>query len=519
MSKISRDKHYKKARDGHKMFQRILTIRADKIEENDDRMVPVIFSSDSWVKIGYGEEKLLHGKANVDLSYFNDRKSPLLIDHWKMSESQIGIIEDARVEGGHGIATLRFGKGRKASEYYNDILDGIRSCISVGYEIKKWEIDESDKDNPRFTITNWIPREISIVTFPADGSAGVIRSERKHEFMFQEDIHKEDTEMAGKVTTTTTPTDAVPTAHSFEIYERGKAENEQNLAMAIIKKGGSLEDFETELRAKRELLQRENAKTPEEERDASRFRVSDLIFQMINPGSERGKQALIEAKDLTADSEKKGFVRRSANSVILPFSRLDGMDESKANRFAKRDLTSAAASGGHLIGDDVRGDIFVWALRNKMVLGDMVTMLTGLRGDVSIPAETTEPTAAWVAENVAPTESDPVIGQIPLSPKHARGYVEISNTLIAQSSVDVEMVIRESLVKAVALIVDKAILTGTGSNQPSGIDSISGLSTTTYTTGISNATLANIIAVETALDTANAPDMNRAWVVAPDVRG
>ena len=62
------------------MFQRVLSFRADMIEENDDRTVPVVFSSDEWVRMRYGEEKLLHGASNVDLSYFNDRASPLLVD-------------------------------------------------------------------------------------------------------------------------------------------------------------------------------------------------------------------------------------------------------------------------------------------------------------------------------------------------------------------------------------------------------------------------------------------------------
>ena len=517
------DKHYQQARDSKKMFRRVLSFRADMIESNDDRTVPVVFSSDEWTRMYYGEEKLLHGAENVDLSYFNDRVSPLLVEHTYHSDAQVGVIETASVDGTKGNATIRFGRGEKASEYYHDVLDGIRTSLSVGYEIRAWSVDDSDPDKPKFTVTEWIPREISLVAFPADDNAGVIRAERKKDFMLNDNVpEREDLAMAEQTTAVAVaPTAVAPTAAAFEIYDRGKTENEQSLAMETINNGGSLEDFEKALLEKRNLLAKEKETSPEEEReerDANRFRISDLIFQMLNPDSERGKQSLIEAKDLTSDAEKKGFVRHGANSVILPFSRLDGMDESKA-RLQKRDITSAAASGGHLIGEEVRGDIFVWALRNKMVLGDMVTMLTGLRGDVSIPAETTEPTAAWVAENTAPTESDPVIGQIALTPHHARGYVEISNTLIAQSSVDVEMVIRESLVKAIALIVDKAILTGSGtSNQPSGIDNIPSLSTTTYATALSNATLANIIAVETALDTANAPDMNRAFVAAPDVR-
>ena len=68
--------------------------------------------------------------------------------------------------------------------------------------------------------------------------------------------------------------------------------------------------------------------------------------------------------------------------------------------------------------------------------------------------------------------------------------------------------------KAVALVVDKAILTGSGSGgQPEGIDEISGLDITTYATSLSNASIANVVAVEQALDDGNAPDMGRAWVV------
>ena len=39
----------------------------------------------------------------------------------------------------------------------------------------------------------------------------------------------------------------------------------------------------------------------------------------------------------------------------------------------------------NLISDDVRGDIFIESLRNRMVLGDMVTMLTNLTGERDHP--------------------------------------------------------------------------------------------------------------------------------------
>ena len=99
---------------------------------------------------------------------------------------------------------------------------------------------------------------------------------------------------------------------------------------------------------------------------------------------------------------------------MIPHSRLGGVDARNLAQ-AERDLTSAAASGGNLISDDVRGDIFIDSLRNRMVLGDKISMLTNLQGNVSIPKESTAPTAAWKGENVAVTESNPVIGQVALT--------------------------------------------------------------------------------------------------------
>lgn len=184
--------HYEQALTKHKKFQRFVELdRADAIEANDERTVEVIFSSDDDVEMWFGTEKLEHGDDNVDLSYFNARMSPLLIDHRRSSDYQVGVIESAKLSAGKGYATVRFGKGAKAEEYYQDVIDGIRSCLSVGYEVTKWEIDESDKQNTKWIATEWIPREISIVTFPADDTVGVIRSERS-DFIFEVEPEKED---------------------------------------------------------------------------------------------------------------------------------------------------------------------------------------------------------------------------------------------------------------------------------------------------------------------------------------
>ena len=504
-------------------------------EATDDRTIPVVFSSEAEARQPYfGREVLSHAQGAVDLSRIMTKTAPVLANHRR--DEQIGVVEGARIVNRQGVAELRFSKGSAGDEIYRDILDGIRSQISVGYQILKFERDDENPNDPLFTITEWKPYEISIVSIHADENAIVKRAG----YFYPDDIEPERTP-AGETVHNTTRGAEMPdkvegaelnleanraaageiNVASFEIYERGKDENETTLAMEVIANRGTLADFEQALRTKREDLAAEASKAETEtERDANlknRFSLSDMIFQQLNPGSERGKAELEEARDFTNEQQQLGVTRQS-NGLLIPHSRLGGVDARNLAQ-AERDLTSAAASGGPLISDDVRGDIFIDSLRNRMVLGDMVTMLTNLQGNVSIPAETTAPTAAWKGENVAVTESNPVIGQVALTPHFVRSFTEVSRTLIAQSSVDVEDVVRNILMKSVALVVDKAILTGSGaSGEPSGIDEISGLSTTTYATNLSNATIANVVAVEQALDDGNAPDMGRAWVVAPNVR-
>ena len=180
-----RAKHYEQALAANKKFQRFFFIqRADAIEEKDDRTVDVIFSSDEVVEMWFGSEQLLHGKDNVDLSYFNSKMSPLLIDHRRSSDYQIGVIESAFVDGKNGFAKVRFGESARADEYFKDVTSGIRSCISVGYLVKEWEVQNFNTKDETWVATKWTPREISFVTFPADDTVGVVRSERS-DFIFE----------------------------------------------------------------------------------------------------------------------------------------------------------------------------------------------------------------------------------------------------------------------------------------------------------------------------------------------
>ena len=155
------------------LSNRLITIRADGLEQNDTRTVDVVFSAGAEYRQWWGREQL--SIAGCNLERLNSRLSPVLLNHDK--GSVIGVVEGARIEGTEGIATLRFSKSALGEEVYQDILDGIRGQISCGYQIHKYEIDETNERDPLFNVTDWTPYEISVVAYAADPNAVVKRDD------------------------------------------------------------------------------------------------------------------------------------------------------------------------------------------------------------------------------------------------------------------------------------------------------------------------------------------------------
>ena len=80
---------------------------------------------------------------------------------------QIGVVEDVTLDSSSRVlrATVRFGKNGMAKEMFDDVTDGIRANISVGYQVNKME-----KEDARIaTASNLgLVMEVSLVSIPAD---------------------------------------------------------------------------------------------------------------------------------------------------------------------------------------------------------------------------------------------------------------------------------------------------------------------------------------------------------------
>ena len=149
---------------------RTLDIRSGNIDE-DNRTVEVSFSSEEPVERYFGTEILDHEPDSVDLSRLNN-KAAVLEDH---QGSQIGVVEGAKIENGRGLAKLRFSKVGRGAEVWQDIVDGIRSNISFGYQLRDLT-RVKDAEEPTYRSYSWMPFEISVVGTPADTTIGIGRS-------------------------------------------------------------------------------------------------------------------------------------------------------------------------------------------------------------------------------------------------------------------------------------------------------------------------------------------------------
>lgn len=149
----------------------------------------------------------------------------------------------------------------------------------------------------------------------------------------------------------------------------------------------------------------------------------------------------------------------------------------------QRDLNTATpAEGGHLV--ETRNQSFIDVLRNRSVVMRLgATRLPGLRGDVTIPKQSDTATAYWLATEGTPaTESQLGLGQLPLTPKTAGAYTEISRKLTLQSTPSAEALVARDLAAVVGLAVDGAAINGSGADgQPLGLLGVSGVHTATGT--------------------------------------
>ena len=492
------------------MKYRTIDLFRDSHIDEENRMVRVGVSSEEPVERSFGMEVLGHSAGDINMEFIASGRAPLLLDH-DMTK-QIGVIEEFKLDetAKRTTAVVRFGKSALAREVFEDVKDGIRMNISVGYRIDKLERYEH-KDETYYKA-QWTPMEVSSVSVPADQSrlVGVGRSKDKQnkniEVKLMENEKKQDINLDEVRAHTVEEAKAEFKRNSKEIIDLAVKHNKRDLADKAISDGISVAEFRGILLEN--ISNNTPLETPSEigmtKEEVREFSLVRAIRAMANPSDRKAQEDAAFEFECSAEAARQ--YGKDAQGIMLPAEVL--------RTWKQRDINSSDDST--LIAEDYRGGDFIDVLRNSSsVMQAGATMLRGLQGNVVIPKKTAAASGAWIAtEGTAAAESEFTSGSVTMSPKVVGAFTDATRLLLQQSSLDVENLIRDDLTQSIATAIDLGALAGSGSSgQPTGIANTSGINTTTF--AAANPTWAEIVAMESAVANDNALTGSLGYICRP----
>ncbi len=207
------------------------------------------------------------------------------------------------------------------------------------------------------------------------------------------------------------------------------------------------------------------------------FNIAERLAK-ANPGfiGDRPTSILMP---IWEDGFSEGGVDESFRHEIKSMLRagVEGYDPDEANWLARKHMGQKSAvtpsigwvdqtALGSFVGPATFGAP-IDLLRNREVLmnaGATVVPL-GPSGKLTMPRLTAATQGGWSAESVQQTPVNPRSGNLTLSAKKAIGVVVFSGELLRFGGPAVEGIVRNDLMKTVALIADKGFLEGPGSDQ------------------------------------------------------
>jgi HK97 family phage major capsid protein/HK97 family phage prohead protease len=495
----------------------------------ESRTVELAFSSETEYERWWGVEILSHEPESVKLERLNN-KAPLLWMHdW---DDQRGVVESARIDTDRmGRAVVRLSKSEKGEELLQDMADGIITKVSVGYAIHGMKLTEEREDVDVYTVTDWEPLELSMVSIPADDTVGIGRTfektqeEQKPENNQDEAVTQtermivkmpEDQKEALEAATKS-GSDA-ERARMSAIAEMGKQYKQTDMAMEFIAEGRSAADFQrallSTLSKRVDIPLSEQGKGPDiglTEKEIRQF----SIFKAIRALDKNATKSMLDAAAFEFECSRAASQRygKETSGVIIP------NDVLNHERAFGTGANGTTGNGSAVVATNMLAGSFIDILRKKAWVMRRARSLAGLVGNVDIPKQVSSTQGYWVGEMGAPTASAPGVDQISFTPKTLGAFTDISRRLLMQSTPDAEMLVRDDLLAVMALEIDRVAIYGTGGEyQPKGLKYYSGINAVDFATA-GAPSYAELVEMETqiALDNADVNSMSYAFNAA--VRG
>ncbi len=514
---------------------RTLTLKRESVDV-ENRTVELSFSSETAVERWWGMEILGHGPGECDLSRLNN-SGAFLMDH--MMNDQRGVVENAWLDKEKGRAIIRLSNSTRGQELLEEMRDGIRPHISVGYrilEIIHTKRDENDVD--WYRATKWQPYEISSVSVPADTAVGLGRQADDKPQTFNvtlrgipamddeiqtneqkpgADKGKRQEEKTGQRKAPGNPTPAVDPSKAVaaerqrcaEITAMGREFGLGRQADDAIANDISVDEFRKDvLKAVRDgqvATQSTDIKLDLTDKEKQRYSLVNAVRANI---SGNWKDAGFEREVSQALSEKMG---KDSRGFMVNYEVMANMGRAQN--------TQTQGAGGALVADEHHSEKFIELLRPRSVAAQLgVRMVSGLVGNVDIPKMLSGSSFYWIDEGADSPESEASFGIVQMSPKTITGSVPITRRLMQQSTPDIDLLIRDDLLDGLALGIDQGIIAGSGTGfEPLGIKNQTGIHAIDLDTlGLSHA---GLVAFETEIEEADALSGGLQYLTRPRTKG
>lgn len=389
---------------------------------------------------------------------------------------------DCRIENGRLVAdSIIWGSSERAQTIRKDVEAGVIREMSIEADYEPEDVE--DRCDGSFFIRRWTPLAAAFVAVPADPTVGVNRDFLRSAFGFTPEDQKNMKDAEGE-------------------HLEAKAE------------GAGVPETKAE---KPEIKRAKMAVTTEEGKNA-----------LVNPApviqvADETEITREELKDYSILRAIRAQVERKPDTAKLELS----VSRKLARKFGKepqgffvpqgifaRDFTTSIGSGSGLVPTEHMASEFIEILRNKMVLDRVgVRYINGLSGNVSIPKQTGATTAYWVSEGASPTESQPMVGQIELTPHTVGAFTDITRRLMLQGSPDAAALVQNDLLEVLARAIQDAVINGDGTaGKPMGILNASGVAPATIATS-GSPTWAEVVQIPGVIDKFWADGGN--WVLNP----
>lgn len=458
--------------------------------DKDNRTVSLSFSSEEPVERWFGSEVLDHSKGAVRLKRLKTG-GPLLLDH--DSRKQIGVVEKVSIgDDRRGRVDVRFGKSEHAEEIYQDVLDGIRSNVSVGYQIHRMLLEEESEAGNTYRATDWEPYEVSLVSIPADISVGVGRgADDDHETNIDGTKNKENRTM-----------------NKCQFCGVEHKDGAACTCHASVAARSATPPIVDEAKVLREIQEKEtkrvgfirtlcnDAKMPEMadkliNDNRSEDQARELVLAAretrlelnITEKTEKDKRIDVKIrynkKDLAAWGEGKDAEREAYTAGQWASGMLLGNEDAKRwckEHMHERVMTEGVGpAGGFGVPEEMETAII--NLRDEYgVVRSLATVYPMGSAQLSVPKRTSGNTAYFVGEEEAPTKSQPGLGQILLTAKKVAVETQISDELDEDNVIGIAALVADEQGQAFAEKEDACLFLGDGTSAFGGIVGLKQLS-------------------------------------------